>query len=290
MDRKINVVGLIGVRRANPNGDPLADNAPRTDISGHGIISGECIKRKIRNRMLDLGAVMLNQSNDYRIDDYKSMQVRMKVLVPQDVSDTADSYRQRAVDMFSDVRLFGAVFPYTFTPMAGKGGKKPKDVQLDSVRGCVTFLDAESVDVVRLLPMQITKSYNGQETEDGSRGSDTMGMRKMVDFGLYVFKCEVNPYFAEKSGVTDDDLRLFREAFRTMFVNDASCARPAGSVWLEDAYWIEHGAGNKIGNYPPNQVYNMLKVSKKAGVRIPQSVSDYDVLMDALPGLYVDKL
>lgn len=44
---------------ANPNGDPLNGNRPRIDYGSYGEITAECIKRKIRNRMQDLGYPIL---------------------------------------------------------------------------------------------------------------------------------------------------------------------------------------------------------------------------------------
>ena len=55
LQNKIDFVALVSVTRANSNGDPLNGNRPRTDLNGFGEISDVCIKRKIRNRMQDLG-------------------------------------------------------------------------------------------------------------------------------------------------------------------------------------------------------------------------------------------
>lgn len=55
LQNKIDFVALVSVNRANSNGDPLNGNRPRTDLNGYGEISDVCIKRKIRNRMQDLG-------------------------------------------------------------------------------------------------------------------------------------------------------------------------------------------------------------------------------------------
>ena len=46
---KIDFAALITVNNANPNGDPLNGNRPRTTYTGKGEISDVCIKRKIRN-------------------------------------------------------------------------------------------------------------------------------------------------------------------------------------------------------------------------------------------------
>ena len=55
LQNKIDFVALLSVNRANANGDPLNGNRPRTDYNGFGEMSDVCIKRKIRNRMQDLG-------------------------------------------------------------------------------------------------------------------------------------------------------------------------------------------------------------------------------------------
>ena len=70
---KIDFTLFVSVRNANPNGDPLNGNRPRTDLDGNGEISDVCIKRKIRNRLQDMGQRILIQSNDRADDEYKSI-------------------------------------------------------------------------------------------------------------------------------------------------------------------------------------------------------------------------
>ena len=52
---KIDFAVLFTVEKANPNGDPLDGNRPRVDVDGYGEMSDVCIKRKIRNRLQDMG-------------------------------------------------------------------------------------------------------------------------------------------------------------------------------------------------------------------------------------------
>ena len=52
---KIDFEVVIMVNHGNPNGDPLNGNRPREDFDGFGEISDVCLKRKIRNRLQDLG-------------------------------------------------------------------------------------------------------------------------------------------------------------------------------------------------------------------------------------------
>ena len=54
LQNKIDFALVIAVNHANPNGDPLNGNRPRETYDGHGEISDVCLKRKIRNRMMDM--------------------------------------------------------------------------------------------------------------------------------------------------------------------------------------------------------------------------------------------
>ena len=73
---KIDFTLFISVKNANPNGDPLNGNRPRTDIDGYGEISDVCIKRKIRNRMQDLGERIFVQSDERSDGGFKSLKER----------------------------------------------------------------------------------------------------------------------------------------------------------------------------------------------------------------------
>ena len=59
LNHKIDFALVLSVRHTNPNGDPLNGNRPRETYEGYGEISDVCLKRKIRNRMMDLGAPVL---------------------------------------------------------------------------------------------------------------------------------------------------------------------------------------------------------------------------------------
>ena len=67
LDHKIDFAVVLSVTKANPNGDPLNGNRPRQNYDGYGEISDVAIKRKIRNRLQDMGESIFVQSNDRRI-------------------------------------------------------------------------------------------------------------------------------------------------------------------------------------------------------------------------------
>lgn len=76
--------------------------------------------------------------------------------------------------------------------------------------------------------MQITKSVNSKLGKD--KGSDTMSMKYHADFGVYFFYGSINTQLAEKTGFTNEDTKKIKNALVTLFENDASAARPEGSI------------------------------------------------------------
>ena len=72
---KIDFTVLVMVKNANPNGDPLNGNRPRETYDGYGEISDVCIKRKIRNRLQDMGEHIFVQSDERTTDEFKSLAV-----------------------------------------------------------------------------------------------------------------------------------------------------------------------------------------------------------------------
>src|SRR5437867_11463355 len=86
LKNKVDFAVIVNVKNANPNGDPLNGNRPRVNYDGHGELSDVCIKRKIRNRLMDRwanlkgkekeGQAVFVQSDDNRLDDYRSLRSR----------------------------------------------------------------------------------------------------------------------------------------------------------------------------------------------------------------------
>lgn len=268
-DKKIDFAVLVSVTNANPNGDPLNGNRPRTDYRGFGEMSDVCIKRKIRNRMQDMGQAVFVQSDDRADDNCISLKERAKSLEKIKMQ---DEFARTACEKWLDVRTFGQVFAFN--------GFNCKSV---GVRGPVSIHQAVSIEPVDAYSMQITKSVSADRKNESERGSDTMGMKHFVRFGLYQFKGSINVQLAEKTGFTQEDAAVVKEALRTLFVNDASAARPDGSMEVVRVYWWEHNC--RDGQYSSAKVHRLLKVQPKAGVDAPASADDYDIVLEELPGL-----
>lgn len=275
LKNKIDFVALISVMRANSNGDPLNGNRPRTDLNGYGEISDVCIKRKIRNRMQDLGQQIFVQSEDRCSDGFGSLSERATAAMKGIKG--RDEYAKLACEKWLDVRSFGQVFAFS----SGKKGKEEKGVSV-GVRGPVSVHQATSVSTVEIESMQITKSVNGEDKEEG-RASDTMGMKHFVRFGLYELKGSINVQLAEKTGFTEEDAEVVKECLRTLFVNDASSARPDGSMEVVKLFWWRHNC--KDGQYSSAKVHRSVKIVQKNMDEIPSAAEDYMITLDPLPGL-----
>lgn len=269
LDKKIDFAMLISVTNANPNGDPLNGNRPRTDYKGFGEMSDVCIKRKIRNRMQDLGQPVFVQSDDRADDGCISLKERAKELGK---IKSQEEFARTACSKWLDVRSFGQVFAFNSFDCKSVG-----------VRGPVSIHQAVSADPVDAYAMQITKSVSGERKNESERGSDTMGMKHFVRFGLYQVKGSINVQLAEKTGFTHEDALVVKEALRTLFINDASAARPDGSMEVVAVYWWEHTC--KDGQYSSAKVHRLLQVQKKADIDAPTSVDDYIITLGELPGL-----
>jgi CRISPR-associated protein Csd2 len=139
----------------------------------------------------------------------------------------------------------------------------------------------------RISSIQITKSVSG-EGDGTKRASDTMGMKHRVDHGVYVFYGSMNPQLATTTGFSDKDAEAIKEALITLFRNDASSARPEGSMEVYKVFWWLHTSSN--GQYSSAKVHRLLDVKLKPGVEEPKAIGDYDIALGELPGLACEVL
>ncbi|MGN0595095.1 MAG: type I-C CRISPR-associated protein Cas7/Csd2 [Hominimerdicola sp.] len=275
LSTKIDFAVVFTATNANPNGDPLNGNRPRETFDGYGEISDVCIKRKIRNRLQDMGEKIFVQSDDRCDDDFDSLRSRaegcdaMKA-VSNGKKTNRDDYAKAACQEWIDVRSFGQVFAF-----------KGTDVSV-GVRGPVSINQAVSVSPVDIISMQITKSVNSESGKEG-KASDTMGMKHRIEFGLYTVKGSINCQLAEKTGFSDEDAEKIKQALMTLFENDSSSARPDGSMEVCKVFWWKHDC--KTPKYSTAKVHRSLHVEPKEGVSKPSSVFDYNIYCDELEGL-----
>jgi CRISPR-associated protein Csd2 len=274
LQTKIDFALVIRVKNANPNGDPLNGNRPRTDYSGLGEITDVCLKRKIRDRLLEryvslpienkAGQAVFVQSDDRKVDCETSLRNRAE---SKENGVGKESFRKgvnkdetatKACGKWIDVRAFGQVFAFGEDRDDGKG------VSI-AVRGPVTIQSAFSCEPVSITSTQITKSVSG-EGDGTKKSSDTMGMKHRVDQGVYVTFGSINPQLAERTGFSDVDAETVKSVLPRMFENDASSARPEGSMEVVKLVWWQHNC--KAGQYSSAKVHRSMQVKPDGEVEI----------------------
>jgi len=256
LQNKIDFALIFSVKNANPNGDPLNGNRPRTDYDGFGEVSDVCIKRKIRDRLQDSGEQIFVQSDEKKTDGMPSLKVRAESEehgLGKDAFNvrktTPEETARLASDKWIDVRSFGQLFAFK---------SDAKDGVSIPIRGPVSIQSAFSVEPVSITSTQITKSVSG-EGDGTKKSSDTMGMKHRVDDAVYVAFGGMTPQLAERTGFSNDDAGKIKEVLPKLFEGDASSARPEGSMVVEKVIWWEHNC--KSGQYSSAKVHRTLSVS-----------------------------
>jgi len=268
LTNKIDFAVILAVKNANPNGDPLNGNRPRTTYDGFGELSDVCIKRKMRDRLLETGSPIFVQSDDRKIDTHGSLRNRADASIPSGKS--SEEIAKIACETWFDVRAFGQLFAFKESkkskkPKADAGedaepGKAEKGVSI-GIRGPVSVHPAFSVAPVSVTSTQITKSVSG-EGDGSKRGSDTMGMKHRVDQGIYVFYGSMNPQLAVKTKFSDADAEKIKTILPKLFENDASAARPDGSMRVLKVIWWKHNCAS--GQYSSAKVHGSIKINNDA--------------------------
>ena len=87
----------------------------------------------------------------------------------------------------------------------------------------------------------------------------------------------MNCYFAQRTGFSDEDAQLIRQALLSLFENDMSSARPEGSMTVEKLYWFVHP--NALGIASSAKVHQLVQAQALADDKV-HDFSDYVVSVD----------
>lgn len=276
--RRHDFVLFFDVQDGNPNGDPDAGNMPRVDPETmQGLVTDVALKRKVR----DWVDAMHGDEGPYKIyvqsgealntkheRAYKDLDIEIKGT--KQPKEDIDRTRKWMCQNFYDIRTFGAVMT--------------TGVNCGQVRGPIQLTFARSIDSVVPIDVTITRvtvtkpedmevvvSDEGQASGKQSE----IGRKAIVPYGLYRAHGFYNPYFAERTDFSSDDLDLFWKALKHMWDLDRSASR--GMMACRGLYIFSHEG--KLGNAPAHRLFDLIKVTS-TNVDVPRSFSDYTVTID----------
>ncbi|WP_431728559.1 type I-C CRISPR-associated protein Cas7/Csd2 [Verrucosispora sp. TAA-831] len=260
--RRHDVVLLFDVTDGNPNGDPDAQNQPRTDDeTGHGLVTDVAIKRKIR----DTVALLRGDDPGYGIfvEAGHALSTRWRS------HDAAADPVAAVCAAYYDVRMFGQVLT---------GGKGSGSIGL---RGPVQLGFARSLDPVLPTGHTITRVTQTRQ-EDIDKGERTeIGSKWTVPYGLYRQRLHYSALRATKTGVDSDDLALLWRSIMLMFEQDRAASR--GVMELRGLYVFSHP--DALGVAPAGAITDRVRHERRSEGP-PRSHTDYrqDLRTDDLPG------
>lgn len=282
--KKMNYVVLVEAVHSNPNGDPDNDNAPRMDPdTEYGIISNQCLNRKIRNQVLlrmpgvegyDIYIQTDRTLNDKSAEAYNELALNSKAAEKGSKLENVAAAQKFMLKKYFDIRAFGAVLS-TGNFDAGR------------VTGAVQTSFARSVHPITIQEISLTRQAFTSNDRFEKNASNEMGRKQIVPYGLYVFYVSISAVQAAKNGFTAEDLKVYETALINMFENDESSCRNSMSVRGIFRFTHEH----ELGNAPFWKLKELVHIDSK--VDYPRQFNDFDICVDeaAIPeGITMDKL
>lgn len=272
------IVFLYDATDCNPNGDPDNENLPRTDFeTGQGLVSDVCLKRKIRQFVLN----KMGQEDGYEIYVQSDQSLNSKheeahkKVDPENKYEKSKKDEKRKIEIaaqsamckkYFDVRTFGAVM---------STGEK----NCGQLRGPIQFTLSRSFDKVQSYDIGLTRQAITTD-EDFKKMDSTMGRKASLYYGLYKGHAYFNPLLAKDelpyykgTGFNEEDLKIFYEALEQMFwpIFDASASR--GQMAMQGVGIFTHDC--TLGRAAAHKLFEKIKA--KSTKEFPRNKSDYNI-------------
>ena len=108
-----------------------------------------------------------------------------------------------------------------------------------------------------------------------------MGRKNLIPYGLYRCHGFISAHLARETGFNEADLELLWLALTQMFDHDRSASR--GTMAPQKLIAFKHESA--LGNAPAHKLFERVAVTRKPGVDVSRSFTDYDVILnrDGLP-------
>jgi len=259
-------VFLYDVKDGNPNGDPDQANLPRVDAENQeGLVTDVCIKRKVRN-YISLKKSSIGEDGKYITEPGFDIFIKQgNILAPIIDKTTGNTIPERQGNLckdYYDIRTFGAVLS-----VGSKGA--------GTVRGPVQFTFSRSEDRIYQAEHSITRCVVTTEKEAKSQESrenaSTFGRKSTVPYALYRMHGFVSAVDAQKSGFSEEDLKLLWEALLNAFEHDRAAAR--GEMNPRKLIIFKHN--NHLGSARSGELFDKVIIEKKT--ELPRSFNDYTI-------------
>lgn len=278
LSNRYDILTFISVKNSLLQGDPDNSNEPRVDpTTYHGLFTPMGYHRHIRDyahevhgqrlwiaRKEDLSKIPLEVAAKLKLPkagkDKKSVNL--------DTEQADKLVKTLGAELF-DFRAFGGLLT-SFN---------------HGVRGPVQTTMGESLDPVNIRRMSITRCAIANE-EEAKTKDKTMGNYATINYGLYQIKTSINPYYAAKTGFSDDDMPLLLEAMLRCFEHTASTLR--SDVSVPYMYVFKHDS--VLGNVPRHKLFESVRM--ESAFRDPRKFEDYteQTNFDSLKGVTVFKV
>lgn len=286
IQNRYDFVYYFDVKDGNPNGDPDADNMPRTDLqTGQGLVTDVCLKRKIRNYVEDVKG----EENGYAIYVHENISLETqnsKACTKLGVEETTKGFnaakkddpeiarklRDFMCENYYDIRSFGAV-------MTSFSKKLGIPTGYSHVRGPIQLGFARSIDPIILQVVTITRLTLSSDDSDAEgkkakKGTTMFGHKHIVPYGLYRVEGHISACLAQKvTGLTEEDVSLFWNALANMFDHDQSAAR--ANMAPRKLVIFKHES--PLGNAASCKLFERVTESRKNPAAPPRSFSDYAI-------------
>lgn len=271
-ERKHDFVFFFDVRDGNPNGDPDAAGAPRTDPdTGQGLVTDVALKRKIRNTIplfkqgepgFDIyveAGVSLNSQHERA---YTELGLKGDKNDKKQTAGNQPRARDWMCQTFFDVRMFGAVMSTGDKP----AGRVQGPLQLTFSRSLHPVLQQEH-GITRITQTRTADIDKGESTE--------MGNKHTVPYGLYQGFGHFSAPLAKRTGVTADDMEAFWRAMAMMFEHDRASSR--GEMAMRGLYVFTHD--DAFGRAPAHTLFDRVRAGlvDEHQQRPVRSFSDYKI-------------
>ena len=273
ISNRYDFVCLYDVENGNPNGDPISNNTPRVDpVTGHGIVTDVCIKRKIRDyvRML-YGSrrgfeIYVRHGANMSLMDQKGLEAARDA---KSKGEKSLAFRRAMCGEYFDIRAFGAMITTAL-----------KDQSLlreaGQIRGPVQMSFGRTVDPVTPQDVWITRLGVTSVKPPEGKGSG-LGRKSIVPYGLYRQEGYISANLAKTAtGFSEDDLEAFWDALMHMFDEDRSSAR--GKMAIRALVIFKHDS--PYGNDFSHNLFERVVIEKKDAAAVSRSFADYTVTLD----------